>query len=576
MAVGEGKNLSVWDLQTRQAIARLPSGQRVVHLAFSPREKLLAFPVRSRGPATNSQYGIRLWNSETRALVAELPLPGACPGLAFSGDGQTLVTAIGGEQGQIALWRMPEGKQLASYLAPQYDYTWTAFAVAQNLSVAAHATRGDAHKVRVIDLASGQERWSAQAAEENLLALALSSDGKILASGAGFTESTVRLWDVATGTELRRLEGHRSFIAALRFWPDGRTLASASGDQTIRLWDLSNLTNVPPPRVLRGHQDEVHYLELLPDNSTLVSGCKDGSVCFWDTTSNRQESTRITVPGIFRSWGFDPESGSVVTVASNGKVARWKGASFQESEPLFDIGPDFDASLISTDTRWLASRSEQRNLRVWDLRRGALLREWTNGISPQPFAFLPNGKQLVTVDRGDGVHREWDLATWKETQFWRGAGGLTPWCTPAFSPDEHWCLTLNGDGAGLIRDMTTGSERSLNLKLGEVMGVTFSPNGKLFAAAGGAGFAKLWEATTLQEVATFRGVLLGVHSVAFSPDSRRLAIGSSGIEAIQLWDVESSQELLTLEGAGSVFCRTAFSPDGNVLGSRNDAGLLHL
>ena len=108
------------------------------------------------------------------------------------------------------------------------------------------------------------------------------------------------------------------------------------------------------------------------------------------------------------------------------------------------------------------------------------------------------------------------------------------------------------------------------------MGVTFSPDGKLFAAASGQGFAKLWEATTLQEVATLRGVLLGVHSVAFSPDGRRLAIDSSGIEAIQLWDVESSQELLTLEGVGSVFCRTAFSPDGNVLGSRNDAGLLHL
>jgi WD40 repeat protein len=245
-------------------------------------------------------------------------------------------------------------------------------------------------------------------------------------------------------------------------------------------------------------------------------------------------------------------------------------------EPLFDIGTNFDASLISMDTRWLATRSKQRILRVWDLRRGALLREWTNGVSPQPFAFLTNGKQLVTVDRGDGVHREWDLTTWKERQSWRGAGGLTPWCTPTFSSDEHWCLTLNGEGAGLIRDLTTGSERNLNLKLGEVMGVTFSPNGKLFAAASGQGLAKLWEATTLQELRTLRGVLLGVHSVAFSPDSKRLAIGSSGLEAIKLWDVESSQELLTLEGEGSLFTRTAFSPDGNVLGSMSDGGVLHL
>ena len=576
LAVGDGEKLSVWDLQTRRIITSLPAGKSHPHLAFSPRAELLAYSALSRQSSTNGHYGIRRWNSETRMPAAELPLPGPCLGLAFSGDGQTLVTSTAGEQGQIALWRMADGQQLASYPAPQAHFTWTAFAVAQNLSVAAHATRGDGRKVRIIDLASGQERWSARAAEESVMALALSSDGKILASGAGFTESTIRLWDVATGNELRRLEGHRSFIAALRFWPDGRTLASASGDQTIRLWDLSNLTTVPPPRVLRGHQDEVHQLALLPDNSTLVSGCKDGSVCFWDTSSRRQQTTRITVPGTFRSWGFDPESQSVVTVAGNGNVARWKGAGFQETEPLFELGTDLEASLISPDTRWLATQSKQRNLRVWDLHRGALLREWTNGISPQPFAFLTNGKQLVTMDRGDGVHREWDLTTWKETQSWRGAAALDYWCAPAFSSDEHRCLTLNGGGEGLIRDMTTGSERNLNLNLGEVMGVTFSPDGKLFAAASGQGFAKLWEATTLQEVATLRGVLLGVHSVAFSPDGRRLAIGSSGIEAIQLWDVESSQELLTLEGVGSVFCRTAFSPDGNVLGSRNDAGLLHL
>ncbi|MEI6785608.1 MAG: WD40 repeat domain-containing protein, partial [Verrucomicrobiota bacterium] len=449
LAVGDGEKLSVWDLQTRRIITSLPAGKSHPHLAFSPRAELLAYSALSRQSSTNGHYGIRRWNSETRMPAAELPLPGPCLGLAFSGDGQTLVTSTAGEQGQIALWRMADGQQLASYPAPQAHFTWTAFAVAQNLSVAAHATRGDGRKVRIIDLASGQERWSARAAEESVMALALSSDGKILASGAGFTESTIRLWDVATGNELRRLEGHRSFIAALRFWPDGRTLASASGDQTIRLWDLSNLTTVPPPRVLRGHQDEVHQLALLPDNSTLVSGCKDGSVCFWDTSSRRQQTTRITVPGTFRSWGFDPESQSVVTVAGNGNVARWKGAGFQETEPLFELGTDLEASLISPDTRWLATQSKQRNLRVWDLHRGALLREWTNGISPQPFAFLTNGKQLVTMDRGDGVHREWNLTTWKETQSWRGAAGLTPWCTPTFSPDEHWCLTLNGDGDGL-------------------------------------------------------------------------------------------------------------------------------
>jgi len=52
---------------------------------------------------------------------------------------------------------------------------------------------------------------------------------------------------------------------------------------------------------------------------------------------------------------------------------------------------------------------------------------------------------------------------------------------------------------------------------------------------------------------TFARFMLGGHSVAFSPDSRRLAAGSSGHESIRLWDVESKQELLTLDSPGSIF-----------------------
>jgi WD40 repeat protein len=44
--------------------------------------------------------------------------------------------------------------------------------------------------------------------------------------------------------------------------------------------------------------------------------------------------------------------------------------------------------------------------------------------------------------------------------------------------------------------------------------------------------------------ATLRGFLQGTHSVAFSPDYQRLAIGGNGSETIKLWDIDSLQELL--------------------------------
>ena len=62
----------------------------------------------------------------------------------------------------------------------------------------------------------------------------------------------------------------------------------------------------------------------------------------------------------------------------------------------------------------------------------------------------------------------------------------------------------------------------------------------------------------MAEVATLRGYVLAVESVAFSKDGKRLATsGANG--ALKLWDTESWQEVLSLEGPGSGVL-TAFGP----------------
>jgi WD40 repeat protein len=62
-------------------------------------------------------------------------------------------------------------------------------------------------------------------------------DGATLATASG--DQTVRLWDVATGAARGGpLVGHKGLIRAVAFSPDGKLLASAGEDDTIRLWDV--------------------------------------------------------------------------------------------------------------------------------------------------------------------------------------------------------------------------------------------------------------------------------------------------------------------------------------------------
>jgi serine/threonine protein kinase/WD40 repeat protein len=570
--------LSLWDISDMQKAREVwtqTAGEGGVLAAFSPKENLLAFSIETGLATTNREYAIQLRNATTRQIIASLPLGGSCAGLAFSEDGRTLVSSTFLPDGKMTLWRVSDGKKLLSHeVAQTENYEGTPFAMARDMSVAAHATfRGG---IRVVGLPAGQEYWSTKAADERVNAVAFSADGTILASGPGMVESAIRLWSVPAVREIGRLESHRSAIHGLVFWPDGKTLASASGDQTICLWDITTLTNLPPPRILRGHRSEVWRLALLPDNKTLLSGCKDGSVYVWNTTRTNREETQFTLPGIC-AWRFAPDSKSVVTVDRQGRVREWRGVGFQQMLSRLEIGIAIEKPLISGDARLLAAGFSNSILRVWNLPEGSLVGELSSRTGPiRPRQFLAEGKRLVTASTHLGSIQEWDLTTRQERQSWWSPAKLQKVSPIACPPDERWCLTIGLMGASVLKDMATGRETNSHFDLREPWDLAFSPNGKLFAIASGDGFAKVFATDSFREVAALRGFLQGVHSVAFSPDGTRLATGGNGEEAIKLWEMANHQELLTLEGQGSIFESSGFSPDGNVLGAKNYYDLLHL
>ena len=65
--------------------------------------------------------------------------------------------------------------------------------------------------------------------------LAFSPDGKFLALGGTWQDSTVRLWDVESQEQVALLEGPNLAVA---FSPDGKWLASGNKDGVILLWEL--------------------------------------------------------------------------------------------------------------------------------------------------------------------------------------------------------------------------------------------------------------------------------------------------------------------------------------------------
>lgn len=95
-------------------------------------------------------------------------------------------------------------------------------------------------------------------------------------------DTTVRIWDVASGKTLHALLGHKDNVTAIAISKDGKRIASASEDATVRLWDADTGKELA---IFRGHKDAVMSIAFSPDGQRIISGSK-GVLRIWQCESN--------------------------------------------------------------------------------------------------------------------------------------------------------------------------------------------------------------------------------------------------------------------------------------------------
>jgi len=135
-----------------------------------------------------------------------------------------------------------------------------------------------------------------------------------------------------------------------------------------------------------------------------------------------------------------------------------------------------------------------------------------------------------------------------------------------FSPDGRRLATASHDGTAKIWDAATGQELASFLKghQEELDAVAFSPDGKTLATAGDDRKVRLWDTASGQERAVLVGHAGDVNTVAFSPDGKMLASGSSD-RIVRLWNASTGKESALLAGHKGAIEALAFSPDGKLL-----------
>jgi WD40 repeat protein len=221
----------------------------------------------------------------------------------------------------------------------------------------------------------------------------------------------------------------------------------------------------------------------------------------------------------------------------------------------------------SPDGRRLATSSEDRTVRVWDVATGRqllVLEGHEDGVLG--VAWSVDGRRLATCSR-DRTVRVWDAARGVEV------ASLPQEARPraaAWSPDGCNLAVPLEDGSAVVWDVDA-RQPLLALRGHEdwVRGAAWAPDGRRIATVSRDRTARVWDAATGASVAVLRGHRDSVQRVSWSPDGRRLATSASDRTA-RVWDAATGAGRLLLEGHEDVVRSVVWSPDGGRLLTGSD------
>jgi tricorn protease-like protein len=225
-------------------------------------------------------------------------------------------------------------------------------------------TCSDDGSLRLWDLGSGTqigEEWRDEDEDESVLSMALSPNGKTVATGC--SAGIVRLWDVETKRVVTKWNSRDTNIWSVCWSADGERVVCGSEDGMVRMWEVESGKTVLGP-IQTGH-DHVYATIYSPDTTKIATGGQNG-IKIYDAKTGKLLSTVEHKERVWSlAWTSDQKK--LISGSGLGSVRIFNTTTWQQIAILQGPEGAIRTISLSRSDRLLASASYDKTARLWNL-----------------------------------------------------------------------------------------------------------------------------------------------------------------------------------------------------------------
>jgi len=255
---------------------------------------------------------------------------------------------------------------------------------------------------------------------------------------------------------------------------------------------------------------------------------------------------------------FNSDGSMLATTGDDGALRLWDpdSGSLLASSQIPDGGGVWGPAFSADGTRAAAAWIDPELIRIIDTTSGELISE-IEGYRAIAVSLSPDGTRIAFGSDGGPAYVV-DVASGRTLiELDSASAGWSR--IVRFSPDGRWIAGSGGDGITRVWDAATGERRTTLGETGSAhISLAWSADSRLLAVGSAEGSALVWDTTgadpRLLAQLTAQDTQSGVLGVAFSPDGSQLATGDLSVQSVIVWDISP------LGGADWANARTAPFP----------------